>query len=106
MNATRKLQEKTIQKLWICTSKYSTFSPGKATAVLNCAQQIQNFTYSILGFKRACLVRQLMKREGEIATFSQTRGISVMEDTAVAKRWYWKDNTLEWFYDLYSPPYL
>jgi len=47
-----------------------------------------------------------MKREGEIATFSQTRGISVMEDTAVAKRWYWKDNTLEWFYDLYSPPYL
>lgn len=36
---------------------------------------------------KACLVRQLMKREAEIAAFLQTKGISVMEDTAVAKRW-------------------
>lgn len=55
---------------------------------------------------KACLVRQLMKWEAEIAAFLQTKGISVMEDSVVAKRWYWWGKTLEWFYDLYSPPYL
>lgn len=47
-----------------------------------------------------------MKWEAEIAAFLQTKGISVMEDSVVAKRWYWWGNTLERFYDLYSPPYL
>lgn len=47
-----------------------------------------------------------MKWGAEIAAFLQTKGISVMEDSVVAKRWYWWGNTLEWFYDLYSPPYL
>lgn len=61
---------------------------------------------TVFGGLKACLVRQLMKWEAEIAAFLQTKGISVMEDSVVAKRWYWWGNTLEWFYDLYSPPYL
>lgn len=61
---------------------------------------------AVFGGLKACLVRQLMKWEAEIAAFLQTKGISVMEDSVVAKRWCWWGNTLEWFYDLYSPPYL
>lgn len=61
---------------------------------------------TVFGGLKDCLVRQLMKWEAEIAAFLQTKGISVMEDSEVAKRWYWWGNTLEWFYDLYSPPYL
>lgn len=38
---------------------------------------------------KACLVRQLMKCKEEIATFGQTKGISVMEDNVVPKRWSW-----------------